>query len=57
MSRDRVVKLEVFNNSVKLYFTRVDGYLEIVLDIASKYNGMSLIAFDGYFEDKMELAK
>ena len=52
-----MVKLEVFNNSVKLYFTRVDGYLEIVLDIASKYNGMSLIAFDGYFEDKMELAK
>jgi len=35
----------------------VEGYLEIVREMASQYSGMSLIEFDGYFEGKMEPAK
>jgi hypothetical protein len=49
--------VEAFNDSVKFYLPRVEGYLEIVRDMASKYKGMSLIEFDGYFEGKMEPAK
>lgn len=49
--------VKVFNNSVKFYLPRVEGYLEIVRDMASKYKGMSLIEFDGYFEGKMEPTK
>lgn len=49
--------VETFNDSVKFYLPRVEGYLEIVRDMASKYKGMSLIEFDGYFEGKMEPAK
>lgn len=47
----------MFNDSVKFYLPRVEGYLEIVRDMASKYKGMSLIEFDGYFEGKMEPTK
>lgn len=50
-------KVDVLNDSVKFYLPRVEGYLEIVRDMASKYKGMSLIEFDGYFEGKMEPAK
>lgn len=49
--------VKVFNDSVKFYLPRVEGYLEIVRDMASKYKGMSLIEFDGYFEGKMEPTK
>ena len=51
------MNVEVFNDSVKLYLPRVEGYLKIVRDMASRYKGMSLIEFDGYFEGKMEPAK
>lgn len=51
------MNVEVFNDSVKFYLPRVEGYLEIVRDMASRYKGMSLIEFDGYFEGKMEPAK
>lgn len=54
---DDKFKVDVLNDSVKFYLPRVDGYLEIVRDMASKYRGMSLIEFDGYFEGKMEPAK
>ena len=47
----------MFNDSVKFYLPRVEGYLEIVRDMASRYKGMSLIEFDGYFEGKMEPTK
>jgi hypothetical protein len=49
--------VKVFNDSVKFYLPRVEGYLEIVRDMASRYKGMSLIEFDGYFEGKMEPTK
>lgn len=47
----------MFKDSVKLYLPRVEGYLEIVREMASRYKGMSLIEFDGYFEGKMEPTK
>lgn len=50
-------KVDVLNDSVKFYMPRVEGYLEIVREMAAKYKGMSLIEFDGYFEGKMEPAK
>jgi hypothetical protein len=49
--------VKVFKDSVKFYLPRVEGYLEIVRDMASRYKGMSLIEFDGYFEGKMEPTK
>jgi hypothetical protein len=49
--------VKVFKDSVKLYLPRVEGYLEIVREMASRYKGMSLIEFDGYFEGKMEPTK
>src|ERR1044072_9559375 len=50
-------KVEVLSDSVKFYLPRVEGYLEVVRDMASKYGGMSLIEFDGYFEGKFEPVK
>src|ERR687884_2259296 len=50
-------KVEILPDSVKLYLPRIDGYLEVVRDMASKYRGMSLIEFDGYFEGKFEPVK
>jgi len=55
MDGDFTVK--VLNDSVKFYLPRVEGYLEIVRDMASKYGGMSLIEFDGYFEGRFEPIK
>ena len=49
--------VNTLKDSVKLYLPRVEGYLEIVRSMASKYGGMSLIEFDGYFEGKFEPVK
>ena len=49
--------VEVLSDSIKFYLLRVEGYLEVIRDIASKYRGMSLIEFDGYFEGKFEPVK
>jgi hypothetical protein len=49
--------IDVLNDSVKFYLPRVEGYLEVVREMASKYKGMSLIEFDGYFEGKIEPVK
>lgn len=49
--------VKVFNDSVKFYLPRVEGYLEIVREMASRYKDMSLIEFDGYFEGRMEPTK
>jgi hypothetical protein len=49
--------VEVLSDSIKFYLPRVEGYLEVIRDIASKYRGMSLIEFDGYFEGKFEPVK
>ena len=51
------MNVRVFDDSVKFYLPRVEGYLELVREMASKYRGMSLIEFDGYFEGRMEPAK
>jgi hypothetical protein len=50
-------KVKVLFDSIKFYLPRVEGYLEIVRNMASKYGGMSLIEFDGYFEGKFEPVK
>lgn len=47
----------VFNDSVKFYLPRVEGYLEVVREMASEYGGMSLIEFDGYFQGRFEPVK
>jgi len=50
-------KVKTLKDSVKFYLPRVEGYLEIVRGMASRYGGMSLIEFDGYFEGKFEPVK
>jgi hypothetical protein len=50
-------KVRVLQDSVKFYLPRVEGYLEIVRNMASKYGAMSLIEFDGYFHGKFEPVK
>jgi predicted lipase len=49
--------VEVLPDSIKFYLPRVEGYLEVIREISSKYRGMSLIEFDGYFEGKFEPVK
>jgi len=56
MPKDRY-RASVLNDSVKFYLPRVEGYLEIVREMASRYGAMSLIEFDGYFEGKFEPVK
>jgi hypothetical protein len=49
--------VRTFRDSVKFYLPRVEGYLEIVREMASQYSGMSLIEFDGYFKGHFEPVK
>jgi hypothetical protein len=49
--------VKILNDSVKFYLPRVEGYLEIIREMASRYGGMSLIEFDGYFEGRFEPVK
>ena len=49
--------VRTFRDSVKFYLPRVEGYLEIVREMASQYGGMSLIEFDGYFKGHFEPVK
>jgi hypothetical protein len=51
------LNVKILNDAVRFYLPRVEGYLEIVRDMASRYGGMSLIEFDGYFEGKFEPVK
>ncbi|HEX2013691.1 MAG TPA: hypothetical protein VLA68_00550 [Nitrososphaera sp.] len=53
----RKFSVKVLKDSVKFYLPRVEGYLEIVRQMAAKYRGMSLIEFDGYFEGRFEPVK
>jgi hypothetical protein len=55
--RSNNFKTSVLNDSVKFYLPRVEGYLEIVREMASQFGGMSLIEFDGYFEGRFEPVK
>ena len=50
-------EVKVLPNSIKFYLPRVEGYLDVVREIASRYGSMSLIEFDGYFEGKFEPIK
>jgi hypothetical protein len=56
MAEDKYI-VKTLNDSVKFYLPRVEGYLEIIRSMASRYGGMSLIEFDGYFEGKFEPVK
>lgn len=55
--KDQTYRVRVLRDSVKFYLPRVEGYLEIVRNMASKYGAMSLIEFDGYFQGKFEPVK
>jgi hypothetical protein len=57
MSQKEDFNIKVLKDSVKFYLPRVEGYLEVVRDMASRYGGMSLIEFDGYFEGHFEPVK
>ena len=50
-------EVKTLPNSIKFYLPRVEGYLDVVREIASRYGSMSLIEFDGYFEGKFEPVK
>ncbi len=50
-------KVKVLSDTVKFYLPRVEGYLEVVRNLASKYRELSLIELDGYFEGKFEPEK
>jgi hypothetical protein len=50
----KVFDVKILANSVRFYLPRVEGYQEVVRNIASKYSGMSLLEFNGYFEGKFE---
>jgi hypothetical protein len=51
------LNVKILNDAARFYLPRVEGYLEIVRDMASRCGGMSLIEFDGYFEGKFEPVK
>jgi hypothetical protein len=53
----RKFKIKLLQNSVKFYLPRVEQYLEVVQSMASKYEDMSMIEIDGYFEGKFEPVK
>ena len=55
--KDQSYKVRILQDSVKFYLPRVEGYLEIVRNMAAKYGAMSLIEFDGYFQGKFEPVK
>lgn len=50
-------KIRRLKNSLRYYLPRVEGYLEVIKRLADNFEGMSLIEFDGYFENKIEPAK
>ena len=48
---------KVLPQSIKFYLPRTEGYMDVVKEIVSKYDSISLIEFDGYFEGKFEPVK
>lgn len=50
------MKVRIFQNSIKFYLPRLEGYLEPVRTIAEMYGSMSLVEL-GYFEGKFEPVK
>jgi hypothetical protein len=55
--KDQSYTVRILRDSVKFYLPRVEGYLEIVRNMASEYGDLSLIEFDGYFQGKFEPVK
>ena len=51
------MKIRIFQNSIKFYLPRLEGYSETVRTIAEMYGSMSLVELDGYFEGKFEPVK
>ena len=51
------VNVTILSDSIKFYLPRVEGFLEIVHEMALQYGALSLIEFDGYFEGKLEPIK
>ena len=54
---EKIYKIKIFNDSIKLYLPRVEGYNDIIKDITLKYGALSIFEFDGYFEGKFEPTK
>jgi len=50
-------KVQKPKNSIKFYLPRKEGYLEVVKKLSNEFEGMTLIEFDGYFENKIEPTK
>lgn len=57
MKHSKRYRVRVLKHSVKFYLPRVEGYLEVIRQMATEYSGMSLIEFDGFFEGKYEPVK
>ena len=53
----RDFRVQKLRNSIKFYLPRIEGYLEVVKKLSSEFEGMTLIEFDGYFENKIEPTK
>ena len=53
----RDFRVHKLRNSIKFYLPRMEGYLEVVKKLSSEFEGMTLIEFDGYFENKIEPTK
>jgi hypothetical protein len=53
----KIYKIKTFNDSIKFYLPRVEGYNDIIKDITLKYGALSIFEFDGYFEGKFEPTK
>ena len=51
------MRVRTFQNSVKFYLPRLEGYLETIRTIADMFGSMSLVELDGYFEGKFEPVK
>ena len=50
-------EVKALPNSIKFYLPRKEGYLEVVKKLSNEFEGMTLIEFDGYFENKIEPTK
>jgi len=48
---------KVLPHSIKFYLPRIEGFMDVVKEIVSRFGSMSLIEFDGYFEGKFEPLK
>jgi len=57
MAEEESYITKVLPQSIKFYLPRTEGYMDVVKEIVSKYDSISLIEFDGYFEGKFEPVK